>query len=38
MIGERTLHRVRSIELALNIRPDNLASNPPEQREGAARE
>ena len=38
VIGERTLHRVRSIELALNIRPDNLASNPPEQREGAARE
>ena len=38
VIGERTLHRVRNIELALGVRPDSLASNPPEQREGATRE
>jgi hypothetical protein len=38
VISERTLTRVRHIELALGVRPDSLASNPPEQREGAARE
>jgi hypothetical protein len=38
VISERTLHRVRNIELALGVRPDSLASNPPEHREGATRE
>jgi glycosyltransferase involved in cell wall biosynthesis len=38
VIGERTLQRVRHLELALGVRPDSLASNPPEQREGVARE
>ncbi len=38
VISERTLTRVRHIELALGVRPDSLASNPPEQREGVARE
>jgi glycosyltransferase involved in cell wall biosynthesis len=38
VIAERTLHRVRNVELALGVRPDSLASNPPEAREGATRE
>jgi len=38
VIGERTLQRVRHLELALGVRPDSLASNPPEQREGVPRE
>jgi hypothetical protein len=38
VIGERTLQRVRHLELALGVRPDSLASNPPEQREGVTRE
>jgi glycosyltransferase involved in cell wall biosynthesis len=38
VIGERTLQRVRHIELALGVRPDSLATNPPERREGVARE
>ncbi len=38
VIAERTLHRVRNVELALGVRPDSLASNPPETREGATRE
>jgi glycosyltransferase involved in cell wall biosynthesis len=38
VIGERTLQRVRHIELALGVRPDSLASNPPDRREGVTRE
>jgi glycosyltransferase involved in cell wall biosynthesis len=34
--GERTLQRVRNIELALGVRPDSLASNPPDPVEKAA--
>jgi glycosyltransferase involved in cell wall biosynthesis len=30
VIAERTLHRVRSVELALGVKPDSLASNPAE--------
>jgi glycosyltransferase involved in cell wall biosynthesis len=32
VIAERTLHRVRNVELALGVPPDTLASNPPEDR------
>jgi glycosyltransferase involved in cell wall biosynthesis len=35
VIGERTLHRVRNVELALGVRPDTFASNPPEDRHEA---
>ena len=38
VIAERTLHRVRSIELALGVQPDNLASNPSSPRESAVHE
>jgi len=30
VIAERTLHRVRNVELALGVKPDSLASNPAE--------